>query len=295
VDRLEGQVVVHSVSDPNALTQLVGWYRFKSGGGKVVLRGQSNVFTEMLSSGYRVTSVDNLNRRANELVTNVFGKGCVCAGKASQYAHQHECLERVPQKGSADFHENALVASTYRAVVEPLLQHYGVSTRWLDVVDNVWIALWFACHEQVSRDEFAFHFRRSTVQEGPDAKAYIAVLDTGPLTSTHIPGYEINSEVRLVDLRYAVPSVFLRPHAQHGLLVAPRASKVGLVSLLPKVVAYIEVGLADALDWLGSGAMLSTFVLFPPAVMDEGYRRLVDSQPIIPKVLGHLTLFGPGY
>lgn len=27
----------------------------------------------------------------------------------------------------------------------PLLQHYGISTPWLDVVDNIWVALWFSC------------------------------------------------------------------------------------------------------------------------------------------------------
>ena len=29
---------------------------------------------------------------------------------------------------------------------EALLQHYGIRTTWIDVVDNIWVALWFACH-----------------------------------------------------------------------------------------------------------------------------------------------------
>jgi hypothetical protein len=30
---------------------------------------------------------------------------------------------------------------------EPLLQHYGLATTWIDLVDNIWVALWFACHK----------------------------------------------------------------------------------------------------------------------------------------------------
>ncbi|GAA0468199.1 hypothetical protein Ade02nite_79030 [Paractinoplanes deccanensis] len=33
-----------------------------------------------------------------------------------------------------------------RYAAEPLLQHYGIRTRWLDLVGNIWSALWFACH-----------------------------------------------------------------------------------------------------------------------------------------------------
>jgi len=38
--------------------------------------------------------------------------------------------------------------------IEGLMQQYGASSRWIDVVDNIWVALWFACHRAwVSRDE----------------------------------------------------------------------------------------------------------------------------------------------
>ena len=33
----------------------------------------------------------------------------------------------------------------------PLLQHYGINTPWLDVVDNIWVALWFSCWEREKR------------------------------------------------------------------------------------------------------------------------------------------------
>ena len=33
-----------------------------------------------------------------------------------------------------------------REAIEGLIQQYGGISRWIDVVDNIWIALWFACH-----------------------------------------------------------------------------------------------------------------------------------------------------
>ena len=51
-------------------------------------------------------------------------------------------------------HAQKDVAEIFKGVkppfVTPLLQHYGLKTEWLDVVDNIWIALWFACYETLS-------------------------------------------------------------------------------------------------------------------------------------------------
>ena len=31
-------------------------------------------------------------------------------------------------------------------VLYSVLQHYGIRTCWLDIVDNIWVALWFGSH-----------------------------------------------------------------------------------------------------------------------------------------------------
>ena len=38
----------------------------------------------------------------------------------------------------------------HKLATEPLLQHYGIETRWLDVVDSVPHALFFATHQLVA-------------------------------------------------------------------------------------------------------------------------------------------------
>lgn len=294
-------VPILTIPDPNAMTQVVGWLKFRTRSEMVVLRGQASLFRDMMAGGFRPgakqSSIGKVGRERlaaamNRYLTELAGE-CVCRVGKNSFGRAHRCVEQVIDPSSR---ESPIVQGTYRATLEPLLQHYGLRTRWLDVVDNVWIALWFACHVQQSDGRHAFHLRRSVAQEGLDSFAYVAILRTGEVGRTHIPGYLVGAETRLVDLRYAVPSVYLRPHAQHGLLLAPSQLGAGSTgSLISQTLAYLRVRLVDALDWLGEGAMTSPHVLFPPASRDEGFRRLLDSSRRPPAHLGHVTLYGPGY
>lgn len=271
----------------------MGWLKFTSGPADVLYRGQTKVHSDMSASGLRNQKQkgrDALSAALNVVTNSLFGGGCSCRGGPFSFGSAHLCNERLPTG-----HGTPLVTGTYRASVEPLLQHYGIVTRWLDVVDNVWVALWFACHDQVGRDGFAYHLRRSVGQEGVDAEAYIAVLSTGEVGQTAIPGYRVGPQTRVVDLRYGVPSVYLRPHAQHGLLVAPAKLPVhSNGSLISQVLAYVRVKLSDALGWLGEGGMTTTHVLFPPAARDDGYKRLLEATAFAGQRVGRITHYGPG-
>ena len=65
-------------------------------------------------------------------------------------------------------------------------------------------------------------------------------------------------------------------------------------SLRGQIASILEIRLGDALDWLGVGLMSDSFVLFPPAARDEGYRRLIESSAKSYGHLGSITNFGPG-
>jgi len=67
----------------------------------------------------------------------------------------------------------------------PLLQHYGIKTDWVDLLDNVFVALWFSSN--CSKEVFSF------VKFFGDA------------------------ELVVKDLRENHSSLSLRPHCQHGL------------------------------------------------------------------------------
>lgn len=294
--RHEDGYPIFAVEDPNALTQVIGWLKFTNSDSAVLYRGQTGKHPEMLPTGLRglggLEGRRNLSHALRRAVSSLAGSECSCIGGPFPFGQAHRCVEQV-RKHPTSSPAAALVRGTYRAAAEPLLQHYGLRTRWLDVVDNIWVGLWFACHRQSTRGRYAYHQRRSVAQE-PLGLAYIAVLRSGPLGATGVPGYRIGAESRLIDLRYAVPSVYLRPHAQHGLLLAAsRLADASDVSLSKQVLAYIEVHLSDALEWLGHGVMTSSHVLFPPAVRDEGYRRLLEAD-LATDMLGTVTIYGSG-
>jgi len=166
---------------------------------------------------------------------------------------------------------------------EGLLQHYGIRTTWIDAVDNIWVALWFACHQAKSLGQSGeyLHFERRTPPNDPNSKpeyAYILLLESAHFDPTPGKlGHYRDERSETIDLRIAAPSHFVRPHAQHGVLVR-RLSKKGLpvCDCRPLHVGTIRVDLTSALDWLGVASTLNSHSLFPPAYYDYGYRELLE-------------------
>lgn len=161
---------------------------------------------------------------------------------------------------------------------EALLQHYGVRTTWLDVVDNIWVALWFACHHArtFGQTEEYLHFEKRVAENSKkDEYAYILLLASAYFNST-APGYYQHNRTETIDLRVAVPSHFIRPHAQHGLLVRKLNSRGHPAKdASPLHVGTIRIKLSLALDWLGTASTLTNHTLFPPAFYDYGYQELL--------------------
>jgi hypothetical protein len=165
---------------------------------------------------------------------------------------------------------------------EPLLQHYGLRTTWIDLVDNVWVALWFACYNAlaIKRTPRYLHFEQRSPDYDPDPYSYILVIRVDNTTaSPSEPGLLRGLSTEFVDLRIACPSIFLRPHAQHGVLFRMRGAGPGPTrpaDYSPQVCGRIRIDLRDALAWLGTGKMLGSHALFPPPFYDGGYEILLN-------------------
>ncbi len=284
------------VSSPHEFVRIAGSYKFAAEDRSVVgYRGHASLHASCRPSGARAASTWQLGEVGSDLrkyVDALMEGPCTCDRRRPPW----HCPEVAPRhrRGRPG---GGLVSGTPRAAVEPLLQHHGLRTRWIDLVDNVWIALWFACHRFVVEGEagrFAHHLKRSIAQED-DAYAYVSVVSTGPIDRIGAPGCWEGEHARLIDLRLAAPSIYLRPHAQHGLLVSTTDwSSPEALDLAPLHQASLKIRLGDALDWLGDGTMLRPFVLFPPASEDHGYRRLLEYAPEPPSRLGRLVVYGPG-
>lgn len=256
-DSADGPGVLH-VNNGHALTKASGYLKFlRSRSRSVLFRGQGQIYDGLTPSLYRkVKQQDTMHRRDALL---------------KKYIKDSVALE-------------AFIPTTPEYAHEPLLQHYGVRTKWLDVVDNVWIALWFAAHTAISFGKCgeSLHFeRRRQNYASKSENCYILMIEAPGMQGTEKePGLYMDDEIMAIDLRKAIPSVYLRPHSQHGLLVRnKRQATVRDIDLTPYVAGVIRVSLRDALEWLGDSTLLSVHTLFPPPLYDRGFARLMELAP----------------
>lgn len=246
-----GADVLH-VDNPHALTQAVGYLKFTAKPyERIYLRGQSHLHSALSPSLYRgISSEFSQSKQHSRLnaALKVFRESSPIFGKFPDYAH------------------------------EPLLQHYGIKTTWIDVVDNVWVALWFSAFQAFSEgknSEFIHFDRRVNAADNP--YGYILLLGASQdRRISPVKGMIKGSKAEVIDLRIAAPSIFLRPHAQHGLLFRSKATSDGrTLDYSNAVKGIIRYNLKDAIDWLGAGNMVGVRGLFPPPYFDGGYRILL--------------------
>lgn len=248
-----GQEVLH-VDNMHALTQAVGYLKFTAAPyERIFLRGQSKLHASLSPSLYRgISTAAGQTKRHGRLnrAIEIFRKSCPIFDGFPEYAH------------------------------EPLLQHYGVKTTWLDIVDNIWIALWFSVYEvfvEGRHSEF-IHF---DVRQPKDDNLFgylLLVAAAEDRKSPAMKGLMRGRESEVIDLRIASPSIFLRPHSQHGLLFRLRGTDAGReMDYSQAVRGVIRYNLKDCIDWLGAGNTVGVRGLFPPPYFDTGYGILLSA------------------
>jgi hypothetical protein len=255
VKDLHGLDVLH-VRDPHALIQASGYLKFIRAVDKeaIFFRGQSQTYPTLIPKLFREI-------------------------KGRQAAQSSRVRDR--NLFTAEIVKRLRVFSTFAEFAhEPLLQHYGLSTTWIDLVDNIWVALWFSCYKaHVSgKSGLYLHFERRIPASGSDQFAYILMV-AADATQSGVPGLFKGQNTELVDLRVSCPSIFVRPHAQHGVLFRKRGKGVTRpMDYSDQVRGVIRINLSDALDWLGGARTLGVHALFPPPYYDHGYKLLLNER-----------------
>ena len=174
-------------------------------------------------------------------------------------------------------------------IIEGLFQHYGMGSRWIDAVDNIWIALWFACHNAWQDDLGLVHYEKRFPSREKESNRFCYILllgaETTGMKSYGISGLRRSEEFEILDLRYALASYFLRPHVQHGVLIRVLGKDGRPALTMGKIVkGVIRIDLVNALDWLGNGLSISVNSMFPAPVFDTGYDSLLRAEV---KLLAH--------
>lgn len=176
------------------------------------------------------------------------------------------CLLNAEKDFAAQLKKQVIARRFARPNLPALLQHYGVHTSWLDVVDNLYVAVWFATH---SCGRGAWNSKRS----GDYGWLYFM--------STESPTYCLE----VVDFRDKHHHLSTRAHAQHGVSVsvARRDTDWRNAALGFEDFVVATVRLRCGPEWRVRGFMASTQFLFPNASEDSTLKML--QQPQVGKLL----------
>lgn len=176
-------------------------------------------------------------------------------------------------------------------VVEPMLQHYGLVTRWLDVTDSLPHALLFglltyeklpfATKPQDPQDPRTLGHQASpfltnekVTRVDPDGHSYLYALSPGSFRRFSISdrddalrGLSEHTQGHVIDMRVAAPSMFLRPHAQHGLLIKPKPETLNADPMRPRcslLTVVFRIKRSLLLAWVGDGQLFDIQRTYPP-------------------------------
>lgn len=287
-------VPLYEVEKMAAFNQLIGHAKFVNAHyGNVYYRGVNGLFDNVRPSLMRWRS----HGTANDL-NKLLKKIC-----EHPYFHDSLKLRDIPViTGKEDHYISNEINRKNRYCVEGLLQHYAGFTRFVDVVDNHWVALWMGLHNFMMTGKGA-RYCKCEKRELSLGDLYQTSLLTGcPVVSSRsekddiyeyilllaMPYAKINPECGIietdefveVDLRKTLPSFYLRPHAQHALVVRKRdcnncGNTAQFYDMSSQVIAILRVRIDNASLWLGNGNLLTAANLFPSPSVDQGYNNLL--------------------
>lgn len=223
------------VSDPAVLASFVAFCKLPlySSGLRVYLRGESSFHAALVPSLFRDAD-DEPSRRQRWAAYRDFLRGLPRVVKGTRFTQKN-----------------------FGAV----LQHYGFRTPWLDVVDDLNVAIWFALNRWT--------------EEGNQCTYRPSDQDQGWLVIVAVP-----RDNRVLDLRNGQSSRNVRCHTQQGTSISmqhddarqPRSSQ----DFMPQVVGTVRI--PNERRWRVTGHRASRDYFFPPTAIDDTYRKLLNPE-----------------
>lgn len=232
-----------------ALTQLIGYAKHTNQEWDIYYRGQCEAYDSMRPALYR-----KQNKRE------------------ARVQNRNRILKTYIEKHRSDL--DKLHIPEY--AVEPTLQHYGFKTRWIDLVDNIWVSLWFGLYGEKSRTNKGTTFAHIDKRTDNGSQYLYLIATDAKVEDSGKHGHYSGLETILIDLRKACPSQFIRPHAQHGLLLRRKNTvNENHKDLTEFVVCVIELPTATVREWIKDSDLLSPNFIYPSPYFDEGYSDLL--------------------
>lgn len=275
-------VPIFEVFSVFGFNRIVGYLKYLNRSyANVYSRGECKLHKSLIPSLYREkTDIKNEDKKVTMIVNRFFDDDKL----SLSLSLKHDDMEN----------------SRHR--IEGVLQHYGATTSYLDVVDNHWIALWMGLNKyevKLQTDSYAEYKERkipwvdkltgnadyADEEKWEEAIYQYVLLIATPVADEHsIDGINKTKEFIEIDLRKALPSTYLRPHAQHGLVIKKNVSKENPqkedYDVSTNVVCIVKIRIDRAKTWIGNGELLTQDNLIPPPGYDPGYDLLLSKYDI---------------
>lgn len=289
------KVPLYDISTMGAFNQLVGFAKFiNSEYGNVYYRGIGGLYDNVKPSLLR-----NRRKGIPDDLTSMLKK--ISNDDRLKKSLKLRAINRKGCTAQIKLH-NKTIERFNKYTIEALLQHYVGYTRFLDVVDNHWIALWMGLHTFKMHGKglkFCECIRRTVplcdyyekitngIDLGKHDSIYVYVMLIAMPHAQSNPYYGIKETDGFVevDLRKALPSIYLRPHAQHALVIRKRDkqninAEADYYDMSSQVVCMLRIRVDRADKWLGNGSLMTKENIFPSPSIDQGYNTLLMRQDI---------------
>lgn len=283
------KVPLYDIKTLGAFNQIIGFAKFLNAEyGNVYYRGVSGLYDNVRPSplrGRKKGIPDDLIQVVNRIINDKLLNNSL------------KLQETIKPKKTRDSCYNKKINRFNKYKIEALLQHYVGSTRFLDVVDNHWIALWMGLQKFTMHGKGHLFCRcdkrqltigdemerlTTTTNQSEDFELYVYIVLLAMPHATEQPQYGIIETDGFVevDLRQALPSIYLRPHAQHALVIRKRDKNnyndcADYYDMADQVVGILRIRIDLADKWLGNGMLMTQENIFPSPSIDQGYNTLL--------------------
>lgn len=290
-------VPLYELSTTGALNQLIGY-------GKYLNKEYGNVYYQGTDFPYDNIKPSIMRKRVrgeandlNNLINQIKSDTYLCSSL--------KLLPTIKPNSVDDHKHNKKVERINKYIIEGMLQHYSGITRFIDVVNNHWIALWMGLHsfkQHGESNKYIACLKRSItiekiinnlkfdntdsnkpiILDQSDFFVYVILLAMPYSTDSQIMGVYETEELVEVDLRKALPSFYLRPHAQHALVIRKRdlgekSHDANYYDMASQAIGILRVRIDIVDQWLGNGDLVSKENLFPSPSIDHGYNGLLKN------------------
>lgn len=290
-------VPIFEVETVHTFNKMIGYSKYRNKDKcEILYRGEAHLHEKLLPSLFRKSDkLSHAPKNLAKLMDKIIKDSQLpkTIGLIDIKNHPSFCKKK---KSREDWIQIEKILKVNKIILEGMLQHYGISTRFVDVVDNHWIALWMGNHickkfkqaetycRYVQRDiKIADAIRMNAGEMDKQWYQYILLIAVPIRKNYEQRGIWSTSDFIQVDLREALPSLFLRPHAQHGIVVRKRVKDEGATDgydLATNVIGILKIRFDYCSEWMGGGQLLCQDNLFPPPAFDLGYDILLKRTDI---------------